>query len=67
MTVKILLVRINRRLSYRFRKFTQRFLAMIAAIIFVCFDLFIPAATEAFAPSPVLALVADTVVFGTTE
>ena len=66
MASEILTVGIKRRVSYRFRKFIQRFLAMIAAMLFVSFDLFIPVATEAFGPSPVLALVADTVVFGTT-
>jgi hypothetical protein len=54
-------------ISYRFKQFIQRFLAAIAAVIFISSDLFLPAATQAFVPAApsLAAFVGDVVLLGT--
>jgi len=55
-------------MNYRFKKFIQRFIAAIAAIIFISSDFLIPAATQAFVPAAapgLLPIIGDVILFGT--
>lgn len=55
-------------MSYRFKKFIQRFMAAIAAIIFISSDFLIPAASQAFVPAAapgLLPIISDVILFGT--